>query len=435
MPDQTPRLELPLLMPSQAQKHVTHNEAIDRLDGLVQLAVQDFAVDLPPELPEEGAVWQVGPSPSGLWIGNAGKLARWRNNGWDFITPGEGWIAWDLAAGRCRVCQAGAFVELPANLPSMLQGLGAVGINATADATNRLTVSAPATLLTHAGQGHQLKVNKAAAGDTASLLFQSDWSGRAEMGLAGGDSFSVKVSADGAAFVTALEVPASGRVEMPVGLALGPVAGDPAGAQDGWLWFNQSAGQVRVRRGGVSLAVGAVPIPFLMPPSGEHVLTTVSGGTTTTTVAGAAGRLDLFPFAPRLDISFDRMVVNVTTAVASALGKLVIYQSGALGRPDALLLETADLDFGTTGQKAAPAVATLWAGATYWLGVRHSATATISVWPSASTPDISGGNPVTTARKSFRRTLAYGTAAPAAWGYLSSEISSGAAPAIWLRVA
>ncbi len=54
-----------------------------------------------------------------------------------------------------------------------------------------------ATLLNHDGAGHQLKINKAAAGDTASLLYQDAFSGRAELGLAGDDDFHFKVSPDG----------------------------------------------------------------------------------------------------------------------------------------------------------------------------------------------------------------------------------------------
>jgi hypothetical protein len=65
--------------------------------------------------------------------------------------------------------------------------------------TNRQTVSAQATLLNHAGGSHQIKVNKSSATATASLLYQDAFSGRAEIGLAGNDDFSVKVSADGGA--------------------------------------------------------------------------------------------------------------------------------------------------------------------------------------------------------------------------------------------
>ena len=40
MSDATPRLGLPWLMPAQAQKHVTVNESLGRLDALVQAAAQ-----------------------------------------------------------------------------------------------------------------------------------------------------------------------------------------------------------------------------------------------------------------------------------------------------------------------------------------------------------------------------------------------------------
>ena len=85
-----------------------------------------------------------------------------------------------------------------------LQNLDGIGIKTVSDATNKLAVSADATLLNHNGAGHQLKVNKANTGDTASLLFQKNWSGRAEMGLTGDDDLHVKVSPDGTVFKEAL---------------------------------------------------------------------------------------------------------------------------------------------------------------------------------------------------------------------------------------
>lgn len=92
----------------------------------------------------------------------------------------------------------------------------ALGVNATADTTNRLAVASDASLFNHAGSDHRLKINKNAAGNTASLLFQSNWSGRAEFGLAGDDDFRVKVSADGAAWHDALAIDrASGGVVLP----------------------------------------------------------------------------------------------------------------------------------------------------------------------------------------------------------------------------
>ena len=50
MPELSANLSLPLLMPAQAQKHVTHNEALQVLDALVQLVVQELADQLFPYL-------------------------------------------------------------------------------------------------------------------------------------------------------------------------------------------------------------------------------------------------------------------------------------------------------------------------------------------------------------------------------------------------
>lgn len=182
--------------------------------------------------------------------------------------------------------------------------------------------------------------------------------------------------------------------------------------------------------------IGTQDVAFLVPDAGEYVMaTTGAGGTTTSTLAGAADRCDLYPFTPRADITVDRLAVNVTTGVASAQGKIVVYSADAKGRPDAKLAETGALDFSSTGVKEGTVALTLRKGRTYWLGVRHSSTATLSSWVGGATPDINGGAPNTAARKILRRTLTFATAAPSSWVFTSSEIGNAAATSIWLRVA
>lgn len=212
----TPILSLPLIAAAQAQKHVTHNEALAQLDVLTQLAVSAFDAETPPAVPTPGDVYALGAAPTGAWAGQAeGALAAYLNGGWVFITPQPGWIAGDAGTGETRTWHAGAWQA--GGVPEVLPRLG---INAGADDTNRLSVNADATLLNNAGAGHQLKLNKASATDTASLLFQSAFSGRAEMGTAGTDDFSIKVSADGGTWNTALEVDAgTGQVHFPSGSA------------------------------------------------------------------------------------------------------------------------------------------------------------------------------------------------------------------------
>ncbi len=96
---ETSRLGLPLLDPAQAQKHVTVNEALSRLDALTQLALDGIDVTQPPAFPSEGDVYAIGADAVGEWSGQDGTLAVFLNNGWLFVAPGIGWRAWDTASG------------------------------------------------------------------------------------------------------------------------------------------------------------------------------------------------------------------------------------------------------------------------------------------------------------------------------------------------
>lgn len=210
MSELTPGLGLPYLQPSQAQKHVTHNIALQRLDQLVQLRLSSVATNSPPVLPAAGEMHALGGSPTGFWAGQAAQLASWDGTAWQFIAPQQGWLAWDLTAGELRVWSALDLAWM-ATPPTQLDQLG---IATSADGVNRLAVSAPATLLSHAGSGHQLKLNKATSGDTASLLFQSNWMGHAELGLAGETAFTVKLSPDGSSWSQVLRAdPVAQRID------------------------------------------------------------------------------------------------------------------------------------------------------------------------------------------------------------------------------
>ena len=678
MPDTTTILSLPLILPAQAQKHVTHNESLTMLDVIVQLSVINRTLTTPPALPVVGDRHIVATGAIAAWAGQAGKIAVYTATDWQFVTPLPGWQAFDRAEGK-TVFFNGVVWVLPAGAGS-IETTPLLGINATADTTNRLSVASPAVLLNHAGAGHQVKVNKAASTDAASLLFQTGFSGRAEMGTMGSDGFGIKVSGDGSAFATAMTVvPANGIVSLPAGVAaagfsirdgldidkravfdlsgltaattrtytlpntsselaalsgtqtfngpktfsgtfnvsaltatfgshvgnavyglgagataagssksislgtggvsgstttvvigsatagatgtltihspavdlgagvatfdmgaasaraalmgvggatadatnrlsvttpavlfnhagsgveatlnkaavgdtaavslktgfstraqlgllgndavtlrvspdgsafataltaeaatgqitvaqpaiLAGQASDPGTPPNGMIWHNSTSGQIKTRLAGVSRILdGQQDIPWLTPVAGEMALTTNGAGGATGTLAGAVGRLDLFPFMPRAETPIDRLAINCTTAVAAALAKLVVYGSDALGRPDALLLETADIDLSTVGVKLATSTLTLRQGRNYWIGLRHSSTATVSVWAGTATPDINGGTTIsTTARKVLRRTLTYATAAPASWVFTSTEINAAAAPAVWLRIA
>lgn len=200
MPDTSPILALPYILPSQAQKHVTHNEALRQLDAIVQLVVISAHLTVPPAAAIPGERYIVGPSATGDWSGQDGAIAVAETGGWIFYGAQPGWRAEDLSTNT--QIRFNGTEWIPADqVPDSLDQLG---IGTSADTINRLAVASPATLLTHEGAGHQLKINKAQEGDTASLLFQTGWSSRAEMGLAGSENFSIKVSDDGASFKQAI---------------------------------------------------------------------------------------------------------------------------------------------------------------------------------------------------------------------------------------
>lgn len=209
----TPRLSLPLLAAGQAQKHVTHNDALVRLDALIHLVVDSRTQLEPPVSPSELSAYIVPAGAAGVFAGHTDQVALFEDGGWTFLMPRTGWQAWVADEAEHNLWNG---TEWRRASPLSSFGAEKWGVNATADDTNRLAVSAEASLFNHAGGDHRLKINKANAGATASVLFQSGWSGRAEFGLTGDEDFRVKVSPDGAAWHDAVAIDrASGSVALP----------------------------------------------------------------------------------------------------------------------------------------------------------------------------------------------------------------------------
>ena len=207
----TTNLVLPYLEAAQAQKHVTHNEALTILDAIVMLMVLDRDLTAPPGSPSDGDRYIVGASATGDWSGQDGKIAAYQDGAWNFYVPREGWLCY-LADEDALFAFDGASWTGCAT-----QNAAHIGVGTTADDTNRLAVASEAVLFNHAGNGVQAKLNKAAATDTASFLFQTNWSGRAEIGCVGNDNFVFKTSADGSNFTTGLTLVAgaSGVPRLP----------------------------------------------------------------------------------------------------------------------------------------------------------------------------------------------------------------------------
>lgn len=211
MTDTTPRLALPYILPSQAQKHVTHNEALAILDTITQLVIEASLAD-PPAAPSNGACYWVLAKATGAWSGHDGTIAVWQDSVWTFLTPGTGWVALFRGSSKLVTFNGSSWDELA--LPSTPQ-FNQLGVNATADTTNKLAVAADAVLFNHNGGDQRVKLNKAASGNTASLLYQSNWQGKAEIGLAGSDNLSIKVCDSNGTWTTALTITGEGYIQQP----------------------------------------------------------------------------------------------------------------------------------------------------------------------------------------------------------------------------
>lgn len=96
MPD-SPNLILPYIQASQAQKHITHNEAIKLLDGMVQLGVLSRIVAAPPGSPVDGDRYIVASGATGLWAGWDLNVAFFVDGAWVRLIPRVGWIAYSVA--------------------------------------------------------------------------------------------------------------------------------------------------------------------------------------------------------------------------------------------------------------------------------------------------------------------------------------------------
>jgi hypothetical protein len=89
----TPHLALPLITAAQAQKHVTHNEALMVLDALAQLTVVSASVTGPPGAPAEAQRYIVPAGATDVWAGQTDTIAAFYDNAWRFYTPQPGWTA------------------------------------------------------------------------------------------------------------------------------------------------------------------------------------------------------------------------------------------------------------------------------------------------------------------------------------------------------
>ena len=221
-------LALPFIEGGELLPDVTLNETLRLIDTLVQLAIVDRDLNAPPGSPAEGQRWIVkaSPTPTGAWAGHGNHIAAWQDGGWVFCVPQIGWYAYVIDESALLAWSGTAWVNALAGL-AVLQNLALLGVGTTADATNPFSAKLNNALwvaktVAEGGDGHlRYKMSKESAAKTLSLLMQTNFSGRAEIGLTGDDDFHFKVSPDGSTWVEALTIDkTSGAAKINSGLSL-----------------------------------------------------------------------------------------------------------------------------------------------------------------------------------------------------------------------
>jgi Protein of unknown function (DUF2793)/Chaperone of endosialidase len=227
MADDSTNLGIKFLQASQADKHVAVNEAFDLLDVLVGQSVKGFGTNQAPTSNQEGDAFVIGTNPSQAWTGKASQMAVWKLGAWQFLQPRRGWQVREIDANFATKIYTGTdwqALDLIGASASKLTsiGLGTDASVATPFAAVLNQASWTARGIVQGGTGDlRIYAGKSTSSQTVSTVFQTGFSGRAEVGLCGDDLYSIRVSANGSTWRTAFSIdPITAKASFPVGTVI-----------------------------------------------------------------------------------------------------------------------------------------------------------------------------------------------------------------------
>ncbi|MCJ8191785.1 DUF2793 domain-containing protein [Sphingomicrobium aestuariivivum] len=144
---QTDRLELPTLSTGQAQKEITHNEALVLLDMLVQPVVEGAPLESPPAAAQAGECYLVAEAPSGEFDGQDGAMAILTGSGWRFVAAREGFRCLRRDGVGAFEYRSGQWVETGGSLASPAAAIEAPAGGSVVDVEARFAIDAILSVL------------------------------------------------------------------------------------------------------------------------------------------------------------------------------------------------------------------------------------------------------------------------------------------------
>lgn len=116
----SPALGLPLLAAAQAQKHVTVNEALMRLDVLTQMAFKSRSLATPPVSPAEGDTYLIPSGATGAWATWDLNVAVFRDGVWMKLPPRPGWQGFTVDSLETVYFNGSAWIVINAVGPTVM---------------------------------------------------------------------------------------------------------------------------------------------------------------------------------------------------------------------------------------------------------------------------------------------------------------------------
>lgn len=219
MSDISSSLSLPFIAPSQAQKHVTHNEALCILDVVTQLSVAADDVSTPPTSVSEGTRYLLDAGGTGEWSGHDGEIALFENGTWRFFVPRAGWRSYVISRDVMVIYDGAEWSDLDG---AELEDVDTFGLGMTTQPDTPFAAKLNAALWTalyqaDGGTGDiTVTLNKETSNDDAGFVFQQNFATRALVGLFGSDNLRLATSPDGTSFFDGLIVNGTtGIVDQP----------------------------------------------------------------------------------------------------------------------------------------------------------------------------------------------------------------------------